>query len=259
MGKISGIDYVDASWGPWRGCTKVSEGCAHCYAERQMKWHGMDFNTVKLAADATFDAPLHWKEPKRIMVCPWGDFFHPDADGWRFEALLIMKMCQDGTLGTATGKYAKHTFVVVTKRPERMVDCLYGSGAKLGYFAHGDSLNNTWLLVTVENQRRADERIPQLLRLRDYGNWPVLGVSIEPMLGEVDITPWLAQLNWVIVGGESGTGARPMHTDWVRKVRDDCQAAHVPFYFKQYHGTRPETKGHLLDGREWREEPCQRN
>lgn len=273
MGIKSGIEWTDASWGPWRGCSKVSEGCQNCYAEREMTKYGKDFNTVTRAARQTFEAPLHWKEPKKIMVCPWSDFFHPDADSWRFEALDIIGQCP------------QHTFIVVTKRPERMVECLYGKQAHdgmtygFGYLCQKSIIPNVWLLVTAENQHRADKRIPELVKIRQYGNWPVLGVSIEPMLGELDLGAWLfrhypcercgagwkyniaerginfllrcpncrgekvvprgnetySALDWVIIGAESGSDRRPCNLDWVRRVRDDCKAANVPLFIKQLH------------------------
>ena len=217
MGKVSGIDYVDASWGPWRGCTKVSPGCQHCYAERSMNWYGLDFNSVTRAANRTFEAPLRWEEPMRIMVCPWGDFFHPAADDWRGEALDVVARCPH------------HTFIVVTKRPERIIPCLY----ETGYLVGGDSLRNVWFLTTAENQEMADRRIPELLNLRQHGNWPVLGVSIEPMLGAVELAPRLDRLDWVIVGAESGPNHRTCNLDWVRRIRDDCKAAAAPLFVKQ--------------------------
>ncbi|MDD5540467.1 MAG: DUF5131 family protein [Candidatus Marinimicrobia bacterium] len=248
MGKKSGIDYVDASWGPWRGCKKLSPGCKNCYAEREMNRVGMDFYHITRASQATFEAPLHWKDPKRIMVCPWSDFFYRTPPAWRHDALEI--------IATA----AHHDFVVVTKRPKYIIDCFYGTKYSWfiprrvgGYLRGGEFLANVWLLVTVENQEQADRRIPELLKLREYGNWPVLGVSVEPMLESIDLTPWLAELDWVIVGGESGKNARPCHPDWVRKVRDDCQVAAVAFWFKQWGEWAPRqiTGMQCTNSRDW--------
>ena len=231
MGTNSGIDYVDASWGPWRGCTPVSEGCRNCYARRDMRRFGMDFYTVTRASDKTFYAPTEWTEPKLIFVCPWGDFFHKAADEWRRDALDVIEACP------------QHTFVIPTKRTERMLGCLYGETGR-HYLGGGDYIPNVWILASVEDQKTADRRIPELLTLHQYGDWPVLGVSYEPALGPVDferdydsiggMRTWLDMLDWLVMGGESGPYARPMHPDWVRQTRDACVAAGVPFFFKQW-------------------------
>ena len=252
MGTNSGIDYVDASWGPWRGCTPVSEGCRNCYARRDMRRFGLDFETVTRASDKTFYAPMKWTEPKRIFVCPWGDFFHEAADVVRRDALEVIEACP------------QHTFVIPTKRTERMVECLYGETGR-HYLGGGDYIPNMWILASVEDQATADVRIPELLKLGKHGAWPVLGVSYEPALGPVDfnhlhyerlceidalngthgvIRPHQGQqrkLDWLVMGGESGPNARPMHPDWVRQTRDACVAAGVPFFYKQWgeYGTDP--------------------
>ena len=221
MGKTTGIDYADASWSPWYGCTLVSAGCQHCYAEREMKWHGIDFNTVTRAADKTFNAPLHWKEPKKIFVCPWGDFFHEAADEWRQEALWIME-----------GE-SRHTYIIPTKRPERIGKCLYEKEGNY-HLGGGDWLPNVWFLASVENQEMADKRIPELLKLREYGDWPVLGVSVEPMLGLIDWEPWI-KLDWIVVGAESGNQRRPCNLEWVKSLYRHCISARIPLWVKQLH------------------------
>lgn len=296
--KQSGIDYVDAPWGPWRGCTPVSEGCRNCYARREMedRWK-LEFSTVRRASDASFYKPLHIEKPTRFFVCPWGDFFHEAADDWRGEAFEVISKC------------SRHTFVIVTKRPERMIKRMYGYRDLLDTGARG-FLRNVWFLVSVENQATADERIPELLRLRDYGYWPVLGVSYEPALGPVDFDEWMPEydhrpqygfyqayqkmmgetplekpelikpgLDWIVMGGESGPGARPMHPDWVRQTRDDCAEAGVPFWFKQWgeyaparrvnevnktteeigggamHRVGRKAAGDMIDGKRWKQLP----
>jgi len=283
MGKITKIEWTDATWNPWYGCTPVSEGCRNCYAKRNWRLLGLKPGEVRRAKDETFYAPLKWKEPKRIMVCSLSDFFHPGADSARYETLRIMNSC------------ACHTFIIVTKHSERLVNVLYEYNGR--YYGFGDSSPYIWFLATVENQEMADKRIPELLELRKYGKWPVLGVSVEPMLGEIDITDYLqpewvddpkrkpSRLDWVICGGESGPNARPCHPDWVRSLRDQCVAAGVPFFFKQWgdwlplhnllvnvpsikgklwYNFDPDTTvckvgkkvaGRLLDGREWKEYP----
>jgi len=210
-----------------------------------MKRFGMDFETVTRASDKTFYAPTKWTEPRRIFVCPWGDFFYEDADDWRRDALQVIEACP------------QHTFIIPTKRTHRMFECLYGETGR-HYLGGGDYIPNMWILASVEDQATADVRIPELLKLGKHGAWPVLGVSYEPALGPVDfhhlnyertceidalngthgvIRPHQGQqrkLDWLVMGGESGPNARPMHPDWVRQTRDACVAAGVPFFFKQW-------------------------
>lgn len=245
MGKESGIEYVDASIGFWRGCHKVSDGCTFCYAERDMTRFGLDHGTVVRAKDATFYAPLKWKEPKRILVCPWSDFFIEEADPWRKEAFVLMCALEN------------HTFIIPTKRTERMRDCL-AEAFELGLWKRIKP-KNIWLLASIENQEAADKRLPELLALRNYYDWPVLGASIEPMLEAIDIRdalngyperegspenpgPWYqtcSPLDWVICGGESGPNARPMHPMRAVSLRDQCVEAGVPFFFKQWGNYAP--------------------
>ncbi len=225
MAEKSKIEWTDSTWNPWYGCTPVSEGCWNCYARRNWRLLGLKPGEVRMAADKTFEAPLHWKDPRKIFVCSIGDFFHEAVDPcWRVHALGIMT-------------YQRHKFIIVTKRPERAIESLYGGrnqSAGTGYFKKGDYLPNVWILATVENQEQADRRIPELLRLREYGSWPVLGISAEPMLGEIDLSRWVDKLDWIVAGGESGQKARPMHPDWVRSLRDQAVQAGVPFFFKQW-------------------------
>lgn len=272
--KKSGIDYVDASWGPWRGCTPVSEGCRNCYAKREMqgRW-GLDFSTVVRAGDTTFYEPMHVKQPTRFFVCPWGDFFHPAADAFRRDALGVMQ------------ETPRHTYVIVTKRPERMIERLYDAGEL--YNLGLNFLPNVWFLVSVEDQMTADMRIPALLKLREHpsGGWPVLGVSYEPALGPVNFKiipsiPYIYHgsgykvegpykrinsIDWIVMGGESGPNARMMRPEWVWSTRDACKAAGVPFWFKQWGewiaedgGWRcvgKKAAGNLIDGETWQQLP----
>lgn len=286
------IQWAEKVWNPVTGCTKVSSGCQNCYAERMAKnrlkgRYGYSENDpfgVTLHPDSLAE-PLHWKKPSRIFVCSMGDLFHEDVDdGFLcrvFDTMLVAE---------------QHTFLVLTKRPERMEDfitrCVRGKP------------KNIWLGVTAENQEQADKRIPILLQIPAA----VRFVSVEPMLGPVNLTSVIYErvvvidalnelcgwptahapfpdgckkLDWVICGGESGPGARPAHPDWVRGLRDQCQAAGVPFLFKQWGewlsqwdmsnipGTNKQVilnglsfykvgkkkAGRLLDGREWDEYP----
>jgi protein gp37 len=250
MGKNSNVSWTDDSWGPWRGCRKVSPGCDNCYAERDMKRYGKDHGSVVRAADATFYAPLRWEreqvklgvEATRIVfTMPWSDFFIKEADPWRDEAWGVIRQCP-------------HLLVaIVTKRVENIPFSLPGDWGCCGY-------PNVMLIATCEDQQRADERIPLLLSIPAA----MRGVSIEPMLGAVDIEEYLSPLgaetcnygeahrqrkcdcrfdylDWVICGGESGLKARPMNPDWPRSLRDQCVAAGVPFYFKQWGEWAPTT------------------
>ena len=213
MGKTTAIEWTDATWNPWIGCTKVSPACQNCYAERDMKRYGRDFNKITKTSDKTFYAPMHWKEPKKIFVCSWSDFYHPDVPKeWREEALNIME------------HETRHTFILLTKRPENIIDLMW---------------SHVWQGVTVENQEQADRRIPLLLDKAKHTLTRFL--SIEPMLGPIVLprqepvgyTPSFG-LEWVIVGGESGPNARPIHPDWVRGIQKQCEEVKVPLLFKQY-------------------------
>jgi protein gp37 len=179
-----------------------------------------------------FYDPLKWKEPRTIFTCSWSDFFIEEADPWRDEAFAIMALTPH------------HTYQVLTKRPDRMMEYLDDDEVRYR-IAPKWPLPNIWLGVSVEDQKTADERIPLLLNTPAAVRW----LSIEPLLGEIDILRYLDEewpcfcgeiscdhlsIDWVVVGGESGHEARPMHPDWVRSIRDQCQAARVPFFFKQW-------------------------
>lgn len=271
------IEWAEKSWNPISGCSPVSEGCQNCYAERMAKRLAGRFGypkddpfRVTLHAERLND-PLKWKKPTKIFVCSMGDLFHPLVkDEW-------IRFIWWGMVHTKL-----HQFLILTKRPIRMKEFLekfYGQFFERIEFMTPD---NIWLGVSVENQKRADERIPILLQIPAK----VRFVSVEPMLGPVDLAriklsqhttfdclatyaysnpnhvPYQGnRLDWVILGGETGPGARPMHPDWARSVRDQCQEAGVPFFFKNMGSAHePElagkiTAGRLLDGRFWEELP----
>lgn len=228
MGKTTNIEWTDATWNPWVGCTKVSEGCTNCYAERGTTRFGRDFAKLRRTNDRTFYAPLRWKDPQKIFVCSYSDFFHEDAEEWRAGANHVMRLCPE------------HTFQILTKRPENIHLRNHGACVLKPY-------PNVQLGVTVEKQEQ-DWRIRELLKVPAAGRF----LSLEPMLGPIDLKShlgwqcacgecgiedacqWRKKIQWVIVGGESGPNARPMHPDWVRSVRDQCKAAGVPFFFKQW-------------------------
>lgn len=249
------IEWATHTWNPVTGCTKVSEGCRNCYAERMVQRLGSRVHAREVLpnGDGTWrdgedlpfgrvawhhnrlDQPLHWRKPRRVFVCSMSDLFHPDVPDTFIRAVF-----------TTMAVSRRHTFLVLTKRPERML-ALKRHWAEVGLTIRegfGAVLPNVWLGVSVENQATADERIPHLLQTPAA----VRFVSCEPMLGPIalwhrmygghllNMAPVVngPGLQWVICGGESGPGARPMHPDWARSLRDQCAAAGVPFFFKQW-------------------------
>lgn len=296
------IEWADATWNPITGCTKVSPGCDHCYASTLAERfrgtpdhyfeHGFD---VQLRPDK-LDQPLRWTKPRRVFVNSLSDLFHDDVpDEYIARIFAVMALAP------------QHRFMVLTKRHGRMRSLLNGERFKdevltqiafaaaqhdLGWpppQGYDWPLPNVWIGVTVEDQQRADLRIPALLDTPAA----VRFLSCEPLLGPVNLArSWLGakmdqgpcdpRVDWVICGGESGPDARPMHHDWARVLRDQCQAAGIPFHFKQWgewvpEGQTPEettiparvlmdeatgcmrlgkkVAGRELDGRTWDEEP----
>jgi protein gp37 len=251
MGENTAISWTDHTWNPWVGCRKVSAGCRNCYMFRDQERYGSDPKVVRRTAPATFDAPLRWKEPGLVFTCSWSDFFIEEADEWRQAAWDIM--VQTPCL----------TYQVLTKRVERIERAWHGRIQNWP--------TNIWLGVTAENQDELDSRWPVLEHIGRMFNVSVLFLSIEPMLGIVDIanalywqetpTKFGRGVDWVIVGGESGSGARPMELDWVRNVREQCRDNEIPFFFKQVGGTKKVNGswgGDLLDGKQYHEFPERR-
>ncbi|HEY0641267.1 MAG TPA: phage Gp37/Gp68 family protein [Pseudonocardiaceae bacterium] len=286
MGDGSRIEWTDATWNPVLGCTKVSPGCDRCYAMRSV--HRMEHNpnaTVSAAAAGLaayrpgvgpvwtnlvrtlpdrLDQPLRWRRPRRVFVNSLSDLFHDGVpDEFIARVFAVMRLAE------------QHTFQVLTKRPGRMRSLLgdplfegtvhamcqaLANGGHLRDFTPGWRwpIPNVWIGVSVESQRWADVRVPVLLDIPAAVRW----ISAEPLLGPVDLSPWLPRrferdqggyevhgrdvfgadkrlmsglpVGWVVVGGESGPGARPMHPDWARSLRDQCATAGVPFLFKQW-------------------------
>lgn len=261
----SKIEWTEASWNPVTGCTKVSPGCDHCYAETfAERWRGTKGHPYEHGFDLTLrperlDQPLRWKRPRRIFVNSMSDLFHDDIPD-EFIAKVF------GVMAAAP----QHVFQLLTKRHGRMRSLLgseafreqvfisnnYDQGDVLG---DGWPLPNVWLGVSVENQQWADIRIPALLETPAAVRW----LSCEPLLDRLDLKAhWLLptfpgpRINWVVVGGESGLASRPMQVDWARSLRDQCHAANVPFFFKQWGGRTPKANGRELDGRTWDEYPA---
>lgn len=239
MSDHSKIEWTDATWNPVRGCTKISPGCAHCYAEtfaerfRGVLGHpyeqGFD---VRLVPEQLLQ-PDRWRKPRRIFVCSMSDLFHWEVSDEWIEAICAVMRFPD-----------RHTYQVLTKRSERMRNLLTG---KLDWAAR---LPHVWWGVSVENKKHGLPRIDHLRQSPAVNRF----LSIEPLLEDLG-TLDLSGIGWVIVGGESGAGARPMRADWVRPIRDQCLAQNIPFFFKQWGGVRKKRAGRELDGRTWDQVP----
>ena len=256
MSAKTGIQWTDATWNPVVGCTKVSQGCKHCYAktvhDRRHKafvegkaiapQYAHPFKTVQLKPER-LRAPLSWRKPKRVFVNSVSDLFHEDVpDAFIFDVWSIMAQAE------------RHTFQILTKRPARMLQWFTEF---LPEACSGESpaetwpLPNVWLGVSVENQRFADERIPVLLQTPAA----VRFLSCEPLLGPVGLTGWMGQdedpslgdLHWVIIGGESGKHARPFDIAWARTLVAQCKEADVAAFVKQM-GDSPY---HEVDGQRY--------
>lgn len=264
MSTQSNISWTDATWSPVTGCDPISPGCKHCYAKREVeqRWSknpksvffGRAFSDVQ-CHESALAQPMHWKKGRKIFVCPRADLFHDDVPFEFIDRVFaVMALAK------------QHIFQVLTKRPERMRDYMLrlGSSAKLlddaartlgytfefqGKYMVSWPISNIWLGVSIENQAAADERIPMLLETPAAVRW----ISAEPLLGAVSFrwASWhdyssrepgtiqnhldgIRGINWVVVGGESGKNARPMHPQWARDLHDQCVEAGVPFYFKQW-------------------------
>ena len=230
MAASSAIEWTDATWNPVTGCTKVSEGCAHCYAERmarRLQAMGQP-NYANGFAVTTHEHALRlpgtWKRPCRVFVNSMGDLFHEEVPQ-EFIRRVFATM----------ERAPQHRYQILTKRSGRLAEL----GPSLPWPDH------VWMGVTVESARHVD-RIEDLSRC----GAAVKFVSFEPLLGPVEDAP-LTSVDWAIVGGESGPGARPMETDWVLSLRDQCMQAGVPFFFKQWGGVNKKKAGRVLDGRTW--------
>jgi protein gp37 len=268
------IQWATQVWNPVTGCEKVSEGCAECYAEKFAKrLQKMPNENVSQKYRNGFKVTTHpeslkepekWKKPQRVFVCSMGDLFHEDVP-FEFITKVFAVMIM----------HPQHTFMLLTKRAQRMKDFIDWVNPNCLI-----DIKNIWFGVTVENQERADERIPILLQI----NAAVRFISVEPMLGEVNLIRGIDKLDWVICGGETGHKARPMNYEWVKKLRDQCFVTETPFFFKQwgeyitidradvkkyplailktdlhnhsvYARVGKKAAGHLIDGVEWNQLP----
>ena len=292
------IEWADAVWNPVTGCQKVSQGCKNCYAERLAGrfWGDRKFTDVQTHPDRLED-PLKWRKPRRIFVNSMSDLFHKDVPDEFIDRVFAVMFDAN-----------HHTFMILTKRPERMAEYLSPdnpryTARKVFDLTKGDAgkfdcdmywpLDNVWLGVSVEDQKAADDRVPWLLKVPAA----VRFLSCEPMLGPVDISWWTEKcpgcgespkreglnsswrwggqnwahyhgypigyipsiratgIDWVISGCESGPGARPMHPDWARGLRDQCQTANIPFFLKQMVDEGKIKKLPELDGKVWNQFP----
>ncbi len=244
---MSEIEWTDKTWNPVTGCSKISEGCQNCYAERMSKrlagrcgYQKENPFSITFHPDRLTE-PGKWKSTKKIFVCSMGDLFHEDVD---YEYIL--------SVFGRMNAYSHHTFQILTKRPERLLEfcATYGllPDPELGGMTGSGEIipRNVWIGITAENQEQADKRIPILLQIPTT----VKFVSIEPMLSAVNIEKYLVsepKINWVICGGETGPGARPMHPGWVAELHDQCINAEVPFFFKQWGAWCPRSNGYTHD------------
>jgi len=257
------IGWTDETWNPVTGCTKVSAGCKHCYAERITERWGRDFAKIELH-ESRLRQPLTWKKPRMVFVNSMSDQFHESVPFEFIDKCFAAMACS-----------RRHRYQILTKRPARMAEylCRKGVAENIAWTTnfvikqeshYGESvpwpLPNVWLGTSVENQAAADERIPHLLRCPAA----VRFLSVEPLLGPVnlgDCEAWHTEdtgalppgsdprldIDWVIIGGESGPGHRPMQIDWLRSIVDQCKAAGVPVFVKQDSGPRPGQQGRIPD------------
>lgn len=241
MSDKSSIEWTDATWNPVTGCTKVSPGCKHCYAETfAERWRGITGHPYEQGFDLKLwperlEIPLRWRSPRMIFVNSMSDLFHERIPDEFIEMVFGVMV-----------KASQHTFQVLTKRAARLADW------HLRYPKFWN-LTNIWLGVSVEDKRFGLPRIPFLRTL----NSSIRFLSVEPLLedlGQIN----LDRIDWVIVGGESGRGARPMDKKWVLSIQDQCRQARVPFFFKQWGGVWKKENGRLLLGQTWDEIPAPR-
>ena len=239
------IEWTERTWNPIRGCSKLSEGCGHCYAAimahrfsgKGKPFEGLTAHTSKgvnwtgkiMVVEEQFAEPYKWRKPQMVFVNSMSDLFHENVS---IEVIRRIFRVMNET--------PQHKYQVLTKRPERLL--------KLnGEFTWTP---NIWMGVTVENQKVL-KRIDLLLGCSAHVKY----LSCEPLLEPLDLS--LDGIDWVICGGESGPGARPMKPEWVRRIRDDCVKNKVPFFFKQWGGLKKKQAGRTLDGKIWDEMPVE--
>jgi protein gp37 len=239
MSANSKIEWTDATWNPVRGCTKISPGCKHCYAEtfaerfRGVPGHPFEFGfDLRLVPEKLGD-PIRWSTPRKIFVNSMSDLFHPDVSDDYIENVCRVMLAANW-----------HTYQILTKRADRMSRLLQTTLRTAALTPH------IWWGVSVENKSDGLPRINQLRKAKPT----VAFLSIEPLLEDLGAFN-LKSIHWVIVGGESGHGARPLEAKWVRSIRAQCRTQNVPFFFKQWGGVRKSVAGRELDGKTYDEFP----
>ncbi len=238
MSVATEIEWTDATWNPVTGCSKITRGCDHCYAERfSERFRGVPGHPFENGFDLTLrpdrlTQPLHWRQPKRVFVNSMSDLFHKEVPTLFIDSVFDTMEAADW-----------HTYQVLTKRSSLMTRYLRKR------YTDSVAPPHIWLGVSIEDAQNT-VRLKHLLA----ANAAVKFVSFEPLLGSVGKLN-LKGIDWAIVGGESGPRARPMAQEWATEIRDQCQAAKVAFFFKQWGGVRPKSGGRLLNGREWNEYP----
>jgi protein gp37 len=238
MATTTQIEWTDATWNPVTGCSKITRGCDFCYAERfSERFRGVPGHPFENGFDLTLRPerlmqPLRWRQPRRIFVNSMSDLFHKE----------MPKLFIDSVFDTMEAANW-HTFQVLTKRSSLMVRYLRGR------YGRGLAPPHIWLGVSVEDAKN----VVRLKHLR-VAQASMKFVSFEPLLGPVGKVD-LSGIDWVIVGGESGPRSRPMAEEWAIEIRDQCRAARVAFFFKQWGGVRPKSGGRLLCGRQWDQYP----
>ena len=232
----SSIEWTNSTWNPITGCTKVSEGCKNCYAERMAKrLKAMKNPNYKNGFRLTLhpdslSLPLTWKKPQVIFVNSMSDLFHEDVPlDFIKEVFKVMNEAH------------WHQFQVLTKRAERLVELN----------EHLNWADNIWMGVSIENNDYSYRK-----DLLSTTNAKIKFISYEPLIGPIKDFNYIG-INWIIVGGESGPHARPIERQWVVDIRDSCRAQHVPFFFKQWGGFNKKKAGRELDGRTWDEMPVE--
>ncbi|PIS29288.1 MAG: hypothetical protein COT43_04120 [Candidatus Marinimicrobia bacterium CG08_land_8_20_14_0_20_45_22] len=234
MGQKSSIEWTESTWNPVTGCSKISAGCLNCYAERMAKRlqamgqanYANGFHVT--LHEHLIELPLHWRKPQTIFVNSMSDLFHEDVPiDFIKHVFNVME------------KASWHHFQILTKRSARLVEL----AGKLPW------PENVWMGVTVENEE-------SVFRIKHLRSIPaaVRFLSVEPLIGPITGIN-LSGINWVIVGGESGPGARPMKSEWVFEIKEHCQNANVPFFFKQWGGFNKKKNGRTLEGKVYNEMP----
>jgi protein gp37 len=235
----STIEWTDATWNPVRGCTKISPGCKHCYAEafaerfRGVPGHPYELGFEPRLVPSKIDEPLRWKTPRKVFVNSMSDLFHESVPDEYIERVAETMLAANW-----------HQYQVLTKRSARMRDLLRGR------LRFASVQHHIWWGVSVENKRYGLPRVKDLQSAPAY----VRFLSVEPLLEDLGMLD-LSGIHWVIVGGESGHGARPLKKEWVISLQQQCHWKAVPFFFKQWGGVHKSKTGRLLDGKTYDEMP----